>query len=100
MGKERDNRTFILKRNSEAIRRKIKKAGIDVCICATFKDADWLDFHPNITNSVHGVGYPHEGMTKEETLAMFEYECEEPVYCKTVDEFIRLIKEFEYGKVK
>ena len=93
-----EDKCFILKENSEEIRKKIKDAGIDVCICASFVDADWLDYSTVVANGVHGNGYPFEGMTKEETRAMFLYETKNPVYCNDVDEFIRLIKEFESTK--
>lgn len=95
-----EDKCFILKKNSKVIRKKIKDAGIYVCPCAEFKDSDWLDYHTSIANGVHGNGYPYEGMNKEETRAMFLYEVQNPVYCNDVDEFIRLIKEFEDGKVK
>lgn len=94
------DKTFILKENSEAIRKKITDAGINVCRCASFVDADWLDYSTVVANGVHGNGYPFEGMTKEETRAMFLYEVQNPIWCKDVDEFIKLIKEFEDGKVK
>ena len=86
--------TIVLKENSEAIRQTIMDAGIDVCSCANFIDADWLDYHPGITLSVHGLGYPYEGMTKEETMAMFLYEHKDDdiVWCKDVKEFIETIK--------
>ena len=92
------DKTFILKENSEEIRKKIKDAGIDVCICASFVDADWLDYSTVVANGVHGNGYPFEGMTKEETRALLLYETKNPVFCNDVDEFIRLIKEFEATK--
>ena len=94
------DKTFILKENSESIRKKITDAGIRVCICASFVDADWLDYSTVVANGVHGNGYPYEGMTKEETRAMFLHEVKNPIWCKDVEEFIRLIKEFEDGKVK
>ena len=87
--------TIILKENNAEIRKKIADAGIDVCLCAGFKDSCWLDFHPDVTESVHGVGYyDKETCTKsqEEALALFVAECEDPVYCKDVDEFIECIK--------
>jgi len=92
------DKTFILKENSEVIRKKIADAGIRVCICASFVDADWLDYSTVVANGVHGNGYPYEGMTNEETRAMFLHEVQNPVYCKDVEEFIRLIKEFEATK--
>lgn len=92
------DKTFILKENSESIRKKITDAGIRVCICASFVDADWLDYSTVVANGVHGNGYPYEGMTKEETRAMFLHEVKNPIWCKDVEEFIRLIKEFEATK--
>lgn len=89
------NKTFILKENSEAIRRKIAEAGIFVCQCASFADADWLDYHTSISNGVHGNGYPYEGMTKEETRALFLHEVRNPVWCENVEEFIDRIKAHE-----
>lgn len=94
------DKTFILKNNSEEIRKKITDAGISVCFCASFVDADWLDFSTAVNNGVHGVGFPFDGMTKDETLALYQHEVKNPVWCKDVEELIRLIKEFEDGKVK
>lgn len=94
------DKTFILKNNSEEIRRKIADAGISVCFCASFVDADWLDFSTAVNNGVHGVGFPFDGMTKEETLALYQHEVKNPIWCNDVDEFINFIKEFENGKVK
>lgn len=94
------DKTFILKDNSEEIRKKITDAGIYVCPCANFVDADWLDYHTSVANGVHGNGYPYEGMTREETRALFLHEVKNPIWCKDVDEFIKLIKEFEDGKAK
>ena len=95
-----ENKCFILKDNSEEIRKKILDAGIVVCLCAEFTDSDWLEYHTSVANGVHGNGYPYEGMTKEETRALFLHEVKNPIWCKDVEEFIRLIKEFEDGKVK
>ena len=90
--------TIILKENSQAIRERIKEAGIKVCICAGFKDACWLDYHPGITDEVHGVGYYGEEMgttSQAEECARFLAECRAPVICANVDEFIEKIKETE-----
>lgn len=92
------DKTFILKNNSEEIRKKITDAGISVCFCASFVDADWLDFSTAVNNGVHGVGFPFDGMTKDETLALYKHEVKNPIWCENVDEFIRLIKEFEETK--
>ena len=95
-----ENKCFILKDNSEAIRKKITDAGIYVCLCASFADADWLDFSTAVNNGVHGVGFSFDGMTKDETLALYKREVKNPVWCNDVEEFIRLIKEFNDGKTK
>lgn len=95
-----EDRTFILDCNSDEIRHKIAKAGIHVCQCATFEGADWLEYPTSVANGVHGNGYAFEGMTREETRALFLYETKNPVWCSDVDKFIRLIKEFEDGKKK
>lgn len=92
------DKTFILKENSFAIRKKIEKSGIDVCVCASFKDADWLDFSTVVDNGVHGVGYPYEGETKETTLAIYVHELKNPVWCNNVDEFINEIKKWYASK--
>ena len=89
------DRTYILKENSEAIRKKITDAGISVCFCASFADADWLDYSTAVGNGVHGVGFPFEGMTKEETLALYQHEVKNPIWCKDVDMFIERIKAHE-----
>ena len=88
--------TIILKDNNVEIRRKIVDAGIKLCPCAEFVDSDWLDYNPGITEFVHGVGSPYEGMTKEDTRAQFLFELKDPVWCENVDEFIDKIKENRY----
>lgn len=94
------DKTFILKENSEAIRKKIKDSGIRVCICAEFDGSIWLDFSTVVNNGVHGVGYGGGEMTNDEAMALFLHEVRNPVWCDTVDEFIKLIKEFENEKTK
>lgn len=91
------NRTFVLKQNSEAIRKKIKDAGIRVCVCATFKDSCWLDYHTLVANGVHGVGYFDDEdpaiTSQADALARFEHDCKNLIECRDVDEFIKRIKE-------
>ena len=89
-------RTLVLKENSEEIRQKIRDAGIDMCWCACHVDADWLDFDLDSPNGVHGNGYAYEGMTKEQTRAMFLDEDEPILYCKDVDEFINEIQKSQH----
>ena len=87
---------LLLRQNSSDIRDRIREAGIDVCACASFKGAVWLSFTPGNTDSVHGIGYPYEGMTSEETLSFIEYDWREHgteiVECSDVDEFIDRIR--------
>ena len=94
--------TFLLKKNSEDIRNAIREEGIDVCVCSGFNGAVWLDFTPGCTDSVHGIGYPFEGMTSEETISFTVHEWKqnnvEIIECKDVHEFIQKIKEYLNGK--
>ena len=64
---------ILLRQNSQEIRDAIKASCIDVCICANFVDSVWLYYYPTV-GSVHGIGYPYEDMTSEQTLAFIEYE--------------------------
>ena len=96
-----EDKTFILKKNSGKIRRRIVQNGIHICSCATFKNAVWLDYSTVVANGVHGIGYFGEEVethSVEEELARFLAECKKPIFCKDVDEFISLIKEFEATK--
>ena len=98
-----EDKVFVLTENSEEIRKKIKAAGIQVCRCASFEGACWLDYQTNITDMVHGVGFTDEvgafcGLdTQEKALEAFVSDCMNMVVCKDVDEFINYIKEFENG---
>lgn len=88
--------SIILKENSSAIQQNITNSGIEVCACASFLDACWLDYHPGVTTSVHGVGFWGEDpniTSQQEELERFIQECTEPYICKDVDEFITKIKE-------
>ena len=90
--------TFILKQNSESIRKQIEEAGIHVCICCSFRDACWLHYGTSVPNGVHEVGcYSDDVGTKnqEEALALFLHECTDPVWCNSTEEFIEKIKQFE-----
>lgn len=98
-----ENKTFILRDNSEEIRQKIRSAGISVCICAEFVDACWLDYSTRVKNGVHGVGYWSEYVgvkSQKAALDLFLCELKNPVWCSSVDEFIELIKDFEDGKTE
>ena len=69
--------------------------GIDVCICANFVDSVWLYYYHTV-GSVHGIGYPYEDMTSEQTLDFIEYEWKQydtkVIECKDVQELINEIK--------
>lgn len=85
---------LILRQNSEDIRKKITEAGIDVCICAQFHNAVWLDYLEE-TRSVHGVGYfgdEHETRSVAEEIGSFILDCRDPYICRDVEEFIEKIK--------
>ena len=88
------DKTFILKENNAAIRKKIKDSGIHVCICTEFDGSIWLDYSTAVNNGVHGIGYGGYEMTGEEHMALFLHEVRNPVWCRNVDEFIELILEF------
>ena len=98
---ETTNKCFVLRKNNKAIRKKIENAGIHVCVCASFKNACWLDYHTMVANSVHGVGYyggDSGTNSQEEELARFVAEAKNLIYCANVDEFISLIKDSGYVK--
>ena len=96
----KENNVILLKQNSLDIRQAIKDSGIDVCICAEFKDSIWLDYYPNV-GSVHGVGFYDENTTQAKVLAFVEYEWKENnttvIECKDVQEFINEIFKSGYG---
>lgn len=50
----------IIKNNTPELRQRLEQAGISVCICSSFKEADWLCcWESNMAFDVHGV-YPDE----------------------------------------
>lgn len=88
------SKDFVLKENNEVVRKKIMLSGIEVCNCAWFVGSCWLHYNAELTDSVHGLGYPDEfGTTQEQILKRFETECPDAIYCTDVDEFIAKIKE-------
>lgn len=94
---------ILLRQNSQEIRDAIKASGIDVCICANFVDSVWLYYYPTV-GSVHGIGYPYEDMTSEQTLALIEYEWKQydtkVIECKDVQEIINEIKKLRDNESK
>lgn len=87
-------KTIVLKRNSEAIRKQIEEAEIEICPCASFIGSLWLEYS-DITPSVHGVGYPFGDETPEQNLKCFEAELENPLWCDSVEQFIKEIKNYD-----
>ena len=88
---------IVLKDNSKQIRDKIESAGIHVCVCAKFRDACWLDYHPCILKEVHGVGYWGEEArthSQQEELDRFVATVRDPIWCNNVYEFIDKIKQY------
>ena len=70
----------IIKSNTPELRQRLEQAGISVCICSSFKDADWLCcWESNMPYDVHGV-YPDEV---------------NPIICESEDEFINMCKQFK-----
>lgn len=100
---EQQGTVILLRQNSKEIRDAIRASGIDVCACAEFAGSVWLDYHPTVGN-VHGIGYPYEGMTSEQTIAFVEYEWKKynmkVVECKDVQEFINEIFKSRYESTK
>lgn len=48
----------LIKKNTPELRKKLEDAGLSVCICTTFEDADWLScWGSHMSYDVHGV-YP------------------------------------------
>ena len=94
---------ILLRQNSQEISDAIKASGIDVCICANFIDSVWLYYYQTV-GSVHGIGYPYEDMTSEQTLAFIEYEWKQydtkVIECKDVQEFINEIKKSRNNESK
>lgn len=90
------NMTLVLKDNSPEIREEIKKAGIELCKCAEFENAIWLDFTNH--NGVHGVGYSDEtegNLSVEQVLKNFTAENQDAVYFTSVYDFIFAIKQIK-----
>lgn len=91
-----EHKTFILKDNSPEIRQRIRDAGISVCICASFDTSRWLNYSTRVANGVHGVGGSDDfNESVDAVIARFVFECNNPIYCEDVDDFIRHIREFE-----
>lgn len=50
----------LIKKNTPELRKKLEDAGLSVCICTTFEDADWLScWGSHMSYDIHGV-YPDD----------------------------------------
>lgn len=92
-----------IKQNSPEIREKLRNAGYSICVCASFVDSIWLDYHPDSSGcsdfykEIHGVGYTDVGevlweLTPEERiktqLSQDGYFDKEREFFDTVEEFL------------
>jgi len=85
---------LLLKQNNADIRQQIGKAGINVCACASFYGAEWLDYDTAVPGSVHGVGYTDgtDCETPEEVREQYLRTSKNIHVCKDVEEFIGMIR--------
>lgn len=98
--KNKMSKIVFIKQNSPEIIQRLQQAGFNVCGCVTFKDAIWLDYHPDdidLKNEIHGIGYtdPTEGMedlSPEERIKKLldapGWFSEDREFYDTVDEFL------------
>lgn len=76
----------LIKKNTPELRKKLEDAGLSVCICTTFEDADWLScWGSHMSYDVHGV-YPDDvdDLSKEAYLEMYLKETN-PIICESDD---------------
>lgn len=86
----------LIKKNTPELRKKLEDAGLSVCICTTFEDADWLScWGSHMSYDVHGV-YPDgiDDLSKEAYQEDFIKEIN-PIICESEDEFINMCKQFK-----
>jgi len=97
------SKIVFIKNNSKEIRDKLKQSGFSVCICASFEDSIWLDYHPEekMSYDIHGVGFcdkgdPEENMSPieriEEWLKLDWYFCKEREFYDDIDDFLKHYK--------
>jgi hypothetical protein len=100
------SKIVFIKDNSPEIREKLKQAGFSICVCASFSDSVWLDYHPegNFPFNIHGEGFadkedldyklsPLERI--QERLKLDWYYSKEREFYSTVEEFLEV-----YGNKK
>ena len=86
----------LIKKNTPELRKKLEDAGLSVCICTTFEDADWLSCSDlEMSYDVHGV-YPDDVDDLSKEAYQEEYLKEiNPIICESDDEFINMCKQFK-----
>ena len=93
------SKIVFIKANSPEIRKKLKEAGFSLCVCASFEDSIWLDYHPEekFPFDIHGEGYTDEGDWDEKypplkriqmRLGEEKYYSEDREFYDTVEEFL------------
>ena len=94
------SKIVFIKDNSKEIRKKLKEAGFSICVCATFEDSVWLDYHPEekFPFDIHGSGYadkddPDYNLSPleriKERLGLDWYYSEDREFYDTVEEFLQ-----------
>ena len=83
----------LIKKNTPELRKKLEDAGLSVCICTTFEDADWLScWGSHMSYDV----YPDDvdDLSKESYQEMYLKETN-PIICESEDEFINMCKQIK-----
>lgn len=83
----------LIKKNTPELRKKLEDAGLSVCICTTFEDADWLScWGSHMSYDVYPDGI--DDLSKEAYQEDFIKEIN-PIICESGDEFINMCKQFK-----
>lgn len=80
-----------IRKNTPILRERIKKRGIDTCLCFNFKNAVWL-VASILDNKVHGLGHFEDETKTQEILDTFVRDFKDYIDCKENEElFLALI---------
>ncbi|MBR1748785.1 MAG: hypothetical protein IJ743_03210 [Bacilli bacterium] len=92
------SKIVFIKANSPEIRNKLKEAGFSICICASFEDSVWLNYHPGekFPFDIHGEGYAEEDEpdAKYPPLERIQIRLKERGYYSGDREFYDTVEEF------
>ena len=81
----------MLQKNNPKLRQQIKDAGLSICVCVEFKDAEWLVcWDTEMPYDIHGI-YPFEDETQEQCHK--RYECYQ--HTNDVETFIEICKQLK-----